>query len=96
MVDQPVWETPSPGTRSGYDWASLAQQLRERPNAWLRVFEQGPVSVANSIRQGEIRALTPVHRTGRTTHGFEVRTRNNRRTTPRTCSLYLRYVPEEG
>lgn len=92
MVEQPVWEAPPVGTRSGYDWASISDQLRERPGDWMRVYERGPTSIANSIRQGEIRALTPVHRSGRTEFGFEVRTRNNIRGTPRMCSLYLRYV----
>lgn len=95
MVDKPVWEQPPVGTRSGYDWTEIARQLRSRPNEWLRIFEMGPTSIANSIRQGEIRALTPVHRHGRTNGGFEVRTRNNQRGAPRRCSLYLRYVPEE-
>lgn len=97
MVEQPVWEAPSPGTRSGYDWNVIADQLRAHPGEWMRVFEQGPTSVANSIRQAEVRALTPVHRAGRTDYGFEVRTRNNvRGARPRVCSLYLRYVPPGG
>jgi len=94
MVEQPVWEAPPVGTRSGYDWVDIAAQLVSRPNQWMRVFELGPTSLANSIRQGEVRALTPVHRAGRTKGGFEVRTRNNQRGTPRRCSLYLRFVPE--
>jgi hypothetical protein len=61
----------------------------------MRVFELGPTSLANSIRQSEIRSLTPVRRKGDTTTGFEIKTRNNQRGTPRRCSMYLRYVQEE-
>jgi hypothetical protein len=85
------WENPPP-PNSGYEWSDIAQALQNNPNDWLRVFEEGPVSIANAIRQSSIMALTPVVRPGRG-GGFEVRTRNNKVGPPRVCSLYLRWVP---
>jgi hypothetical protein len=90
---QPTWEAPPPSP-SGFDWTAIAQALRENPEQWLKLFDSGPASVVNAIRQGSIRALRPmVLRGGR--GGFEVRTTENRPGPPRTATCYLRYVPGE-
>lgn len=81
------WEQPSP-SRHGYDWDTIAAALRKRPGEWLKVFEHGPTSIANGIRQGNVRQLRP-------DDGFEVTTRNNFRastTDVKRCDMYLRYV----
>ena len=81
------WERPSP-SRHGYDWDSIAAQLKARPGEWLKIFEDGPTSVVNGIRNGNVKALRPVD-------GFESTTRNNKKAEPgkpKTCDLYLRYV----
>lgn len=81
-----VWASPPPSDRGRYDWPSIAQVLRDHPGEWLRIFEEGPTSTANMLRQGDVAVLHP-------DDGFEVRTRNNVRTPQRRCALYLRYVP---
>jgi hypothetical protein len=81
------WERPSP-SRHGYDWTGIAAQLKARPGEWLKIFEDGPTSIVNGIRQGNVKALRP-------SDGFEVTTRHNQRAEagqPKTCDLYLRYV----
>lgn len=95
MSDGMTWETPPPTGR--YDWPSVAARLKAHPGQWLKVFDEGPVSAVNAIRQAEVAILTPVRpgRGGATFAGFEVRTRNNNSGPPRVCTLYLRWV-EEG
>lgn len=56
--------------------------------AWGKVFAFDKVSVANAVRQGNVKAVRP-------DLGFEVRTRNNVRVPERMCSLYLRYNPDK-
>jgi hypothetical protein len=54
----------------------------------MKIFEDGPTSVANGIRQGNVRQL-------RREDGFEMTTRNNKRGipgVPKSCDLFLRYV----
>jgi hypothetical protein len=92
-ADAMQWETP-PRPSHGYDWADIARDLRANPNRWLKVFEAGPVSIVNAIRQASITALQPIHRPGRDGYGFEVKTYNNSLERPRTCTLYLRWVPD--
>ena len=89
----PTWEAPPPPGH-GYDWPAIAEQLRANPTEWLRIFEDGPVSVVNAIRQATIAPLTPVHRPGEPGGGFEVTTRNNKQGPPRIATMYLRWVPE--
>ena len=94
MTGGMTWETPPPTGR--YNWPEVARQLRANPGEWLKVFDEGPVSAVNAIRQGEVQWLTPV-RPGRrpvTYEGFEVRTRNNKPGPPKTCTLYLRWMNE--
>lgn len=82
-----TWENPPPG-RQRYDWNAIAEQLRERPGQWAKIFDRDRTSLATSIRIRGVHALLPEK-------GFEVRTANNTRDTPRTCALYLRYNPEK-
>lgn len=82
-----VWENPPPSRRERYDWAQIAQDLRDRPGEWMKVFDNDRVSLTQAIRQGSIRALAP-------SKGFVVSTRHTKRGQPRTCSLYLMYDPE--
>lgn len=95
MTTGMTWEDPPPNSR--YHWDEVAAELQANPGQWLKVFDEGPVSVANAIRQAEVSALTPVRPSRRQVSyaGFEVRTRNNDSRPPRTCTLYLRWV-EEG
>lgn len=81
-----TWSDPPPRVR--YDWAKIAKQLRRRPNKWALVFERDRTSVAHAIRINSIKPLTR-------DKGFEVRTSNNTREQPRTCTLHVRYVPEK-
>lgn len=90
------FKEPPPRREAPYDWAAIAKKLRRRAAQypgdpekwWALVYEDGPNSYAVAIRQAKITALRP-------TRGFEVKTTNNKRTNPRTCDLYLRYVPEK-
>lgn len=87
MKAEVTWEEPPSGRRR-YDWSAIAQQLRERPGQWAKIFDHDRSSLATAIRIKGIHALLPEK-------GFEVRTANNTRDTPRTCTLYLRYNPEK-
>lgn len=93
-IEEMRWETPPPAAGGNYDWTAIAEQLRANPGQWLRVFDEGPVSIANAIRQQEVAALRPRRRGNMS--GFEVRTRNNRPGPPKVCTLYLRWVDGEG
>lgn len=87
--EQMVWEVPPPNSRGHYDWPKIAARLRESPGEWLKVFDDGPTSTVNAIRQGAVLDLLPQD-------GFEVTTRNNVKSPRRRCTLYLRWVPKEG
>ena len=82
------FESPPPtrAEQHGYDWDAIAEQLRKNPMEWATVFRSDRTSLATAIRNGGIKALLP-------SKGFEVTTRNNKRTDPRTCTLFLRYNP---
>lgn len=82
------WKNPPPQRAKRYDWEKIATRLRRKPGEWALVFSQDLSSIAGAIRQGNVRALTP-------SKGFEVRTANNVRETPRRCDLYLRYNPDK-
>lgn len=82
-VSSVEWETPN---RPRYDWAAIAEQLRSQPMEWGKVFENGPTSTVNAVRQGNVRHVRP-------DDGFEVRTTNNVREPERRCSFYLRFNP---
>lgn len=83
-----TWEEPPTKSDRRYDWADIAGQLRENPRKWAKIFEGDRASLATAIRINGIKALSP-------RKGFEVRTTNNVRGNPRTCDMYLRYVPEK-
>lgn len=83
-----VWDDPPPKRKGRYDWDSLSQTLRDNPMKWRKVFEKDRTSIAVALRQGSIRVLAP-------DLGYEVRTGNNVRGEPRTCTLWLRYNPEK-
>jgi hypothetical protein len=86
-VKAPVsWEEP-PSKETRYDWSAIAAQLRERPMEWAKIFECDRTSLATAIRIDGIKALP--------TSEFDVRTRNNKRGEPRTCTMFLRYNPKK-
>jgi hypothetical protein len=82
------WETPPPKRTERYNWSAIAVQLKKKPGKWAKIFDHDRASLATAIRTGGIRALKP-------SDGFEVRTANNVRGEPRTCTMYLRYNPEK-
>lgn len=86
-VAEVTWEDP-PSGRQRYDWNAIAEQLRQRPGEWAKIFDRDRSSLATAIRIRGIHALLPEK-------GFEIKTANNTRAKPRTCTLYLRYVPEK-
>lgn len=87
MKAEVTWENPPP-SRQRYDWSAIAQQLRERPMQWAKIFDADRASLATAIRIRGIQALLPEK-------GYEVKTANNTRDTPRICTMYLRYNPEK-
>ena len=82
-----AWEDP-PERRARYDWEDIAKRLKRKPGKWAKVFDRDRTSLAVALRSGSITALKP-------DMGFEVRTANSTREAPRTCTLYMRYVPEK-
>lgn len=93
MTQGMEWEAPPPVT--AFDWWEVARTLQDHPGEWLKVFDDGPVSVINSIRQSSVGPLTPLYRPSHPEiGGYEVTTRNNVVGPPRTATLYLRWVPE--
>jgi hypothetical protein len=84
-----TWESPPPIGQGRYDWAVIAEKLMTQPGEWAKVFDKDKTSIVNAIRQGKIRAV-------RRDLGFEVQTANNIRKPVRTCSLYMRYVPDSA
>lgn len=80
-----AWEEPPPEPDRP-DWEAIAAKLRARPGEWLKVFEDGRASLATAIAIGHIAAL-------RREDGFSMKTSNNTREAPRTCTLYLRWDP---
>lgn len=80
-----AWESPPSLGRP--DWSVVADELRSHPGEWLRVRSGSPVTWADAIKRGRVRALRP-------DLGFEVTTTKNTRGYPRTCDLYVRFVPD--
>lgn len=80
------WEAP-PDRPKQYPWAAIAAELRKHPGEWALIFEGDRSSVVIAIRQGAVGDVHP-------DLGFETSTRNNKRGTPRTCDLYMRYNPD--
>jgi hypothetical protein len=75
-----------PPTRGSYDWPVIADVLRQNPGKWTLAFRQEKYSIAVAIRNGSIRSLLRED-------GFKVATRNNSRSKPRMCDIYLSYDP---
>ena len=76
------WQDPPVHGKAGRDWAAIVEQLKSRPGQWALVAEVAPVSTANSIRTGILKAWRPVG-------AFEARgtnTKNGR------ADIYARYV----
>lgn len=86
MVDEITFTEPP--ARIRYDWAAIADQVRERPMSWALVFTQDRTSVVNAIRMGGIAAVHP-------DLGFETLTTNNVREPIRKCDLYIRWNPDK-
>lgn len=86
-VAELLFTDPPRGPVNKYDWYAVADALRAKPNQWALIFENGPLSLVTSIRQG-VQALPRDE--------FEIRTTDNVKTAPRTCTLYLRYVPKKN
>jgi hypothetical protein len=80
VVDPPFEERP--------DWRQVADTLRASPMRWLKVYEHGRETWANAIGRGRVNALHP-------SLGFEFRTTDNVRGTPRTCTLFMRFNPDK-
>ena len=79
------WEAPPESDRP--DWAAVARELRAHPGEWMLVFEHGRASWVTAVQIGHVSA---VHKR----LGFETRTADNTRDTPRTCTLYMRFNPD--
>lgn len=82
-----AWEAPPTFGRP--DWSEVAVTLRKNPMEWLKVYTDGRATWANAIGRGRVRALRP-------DLGFELRTADNQRTDPRTCTLYMRFNPDKA
>lgn len=81
------FKEPPPVREQRYDWEKIAAKLRKNPGEWAEIFQNDVTSLATAIRIRGIKALHP-------DKGFEVRTTNNKKGSPRTCDLWLRYNPE--
>ena len=70
------------------DWVAVAAACKQHPGQWALVAQNAKSSIANAIRQGSIRVLSP--------HlGFRVSTANNNRAvSPPTCDVYVQYSAE--
>lgn len=78
-------EAPPPNGRP--DWNQVAAELRANPGEWFKVFQNGRTSWKESMAQGHVSVVHP-------NLGFEYESRDNRRGTPRTCTLYMRWNPD--
>jgi len=83
-----TWERPPARSRATYQWSQIAIELRANPMAWAKIDDTVRTSIINALRQGSIRVLHP-------DFGFEVRTTNNVRDSPRTATLFLRWNPDQ-
>lgn len=79
------WKEPPLSQR--YDWDAIAAKLRRRPMKYYLVFEQDFTHKVNAVNAGKVPAVHPML-------GFETQTRNNKRESPRTCDLYMRFNPD--
>lgn len=84
----PVGEWDVPPFVERPDWSQVAEVLRAHPMKWLKVYEHGRETWANAIGRGRVRALSP-------SLGFEIRTTDNVRSSPRICTMYARFNPDK-
>lgn len=82
------WSEPPPKRVPPYDWEKIAGLLRKNPGRWRKVFDNERTSLAVAIKIGSIKPLHP-------DKGFEVRTSNNVRGKPRTCTMHVRFNPDK-
>jgi hypothetical protein len=81
-----AWEAP-PDHRDKVRWPEVAAELRAHPMEWLKVFENGRTTAKEAVSQGHVPSVHPML-------GFETKTTDNTRGTPRTCTLFMRYNPD--
>ena len=80
------WVDNPPIIRNGsYDWWAISRALRANPNEWALLAEHERQSLVVTLRSGGIKAMKPED-------GYQVTTRNNVRTDPRRCDIYIRWV----
>lgn len=77
-----VAENPPP-RRETVDWWAVSDWCRKHPGTWYKFQENGPMSRAVVLRQG-VKAFP--------WDEFEMRTTDNKKNPPRTCTIYLRFV----
>ncbi len=70
------------------DWTKIERKLKRSPGDWYLIFKDGPTSTASAVKAGKMTAIRPVS-------DYEFRTSNNKRTSPRTCDLHMRYVGDK-
>lgn len=85
-ADGVAWGEP-PEVPDKPDWKRLAKLLRKNPGRWRLVYENGPNSWRTAVAMNKITAV-------RRDLGYEIRTTDNKREAPRTCTLYMRYNPD--
>lgn len=81
------WEEPPPPRTPRYDWEAIGKRLERSPGRWFKVFDKDKTSTVTALKAGGIKRLRP-------DWGFETTTANNTRTYPRTCTLWMRYNPD--
>lgn len=80
-----AWEEPPDLPK--VDWPEVAALLRQHPMEWLKVFQHGRTAAKEAVSQGHVPSVHP-------RLGFETRTTDNTRGSPRTCTLFMRYNPD--
>jgi hypothetical protein len=90
-------EPPPAKPQPRYDWAKIADKLRDQPGEWALIFEDDLLSLVTSFRLGGYRHMKPdefEYRTTNTTRGVTKREAEERgiEPEPRRCDLWMRYV----
>lgn len=89
MTDNLKFGTPPTKYRreKRYDWDAILNQLRDNPEQWAILEEQGKVSIHNAISQGKISNFHP-------DMGIESRTAHTDfSVSPRRADIWVRYAP---
>lgn len=87
LITEVTFQDPPPMRVVKYDWTAIAKRLKRRPGEWALIYEVDSSGYAVAIRSNKVTAL-------KREHGFESRTANNTTGPNRTCSLWLRYNPD--